>query len=515
MNIKLAKKVFESCKKLGVQEYCLCAGARNSPFVVLLEQATGVQVYHFFDERSAAFFALGRIQQTGRPVGVITTSGTAVAELLPAAVEATYSGLPLLLITADRPRSYRKTGAPQTIEQVGILSNYVETCLDFAGLNEDFPIDDWTLTMPLQVNVCFDEPLIDEPVMSLSLAPISIKQALRTTYQAAQKRVLNKPVIVVGRLQPEIKETVIQCLLNLNSPVYAEVNSGLRGEPRLFHLLMKAGEKTLSKGFENGWFQSLLRLGGVPTLRFWRDLEDKFKTVPVHSLSNQDYTGLSRRVSHLVGFDNIHVYESQWSQDDRPAIMHADQETWNQTKTLFAKYPRSEPALVHQLIEKLAGVQLYIGNSLPIREVDLATSVDKGFRRVFTHRGANGIDGQVSGFLGSSSSHAENWCVLGDLTTLYDLSALWVTPQLKSAKRRLVVLNNSGGQIFKNIFRKEIFVNAHQLEFSSWAKMFSWDYLKWNTVPEDIKTLPDHVVIELVPDSSQSDQFWKDFGQLR
>lgn len=515
MNIKLARKVFESCKKLGVQEYVLCAGARNSPFVVLLEQATGVQVYHFFDERSAGFFALGRIQQTGRPVGVITTSGTAVAELLPAAVEATYSGLPLLLITADRPRSYRRTGAPQTIEQVGILSTYVETCLDYGGLNEDFPIDDWTLTMPLQVNVCFDEPLIDEPVMSLSLAPTSIKQPLRTTYQAAQKRVLSKPVVVVGRIAPEYRESVIQALLNLSSPIYAEVNSGLRGESRLFHLLIKSGEKTLSKGFENGWFQSLLRLGGVPTMRFWRDLEDKFKSVSVHSLSELDYTGLSRKVSHLVGFDNIHVYESKWDQDDRPTIMRTDQEMWEQTIALFQKYPKSEPALVHSLVEKLGNTQLYIGNSLPIREVDLATPVDRGFRRVFTHRGANGIDGQVSGFLGSSSAQAENWCVLGDLTTLYDLSALWVTPQLKAAKRRMVILNNSGGQIFKNIFRKEIFVNTHQLEFSSWAKMFSWDYQKWNSVPSDIKALPDHVVIELVPDNSQSDQFWKDFGNLR
>ena len=515
MNIKLARKVFESCKKLGIQEYCLCAGARNSPFVVLLEQATGVQIYHFFDERSAGFFALGRIQQTGRPVGVITTSGTAVAELLPAAVEATYAGLPLLLITADRPRSYRKSGAPQTIEQVGILSTYVETCLDYAGLNEDFPIDDWTLTMPLQVNVCFEEPLIDEPVMSLSLAPTSMKQALRTTYQAAQKRILIKPVVVVGRLLPEVRENVIQALLALNSPIYAEVNSSLRADPRLFHLLIKSGEKTLLKGFENGWFQSLLRVGGVPTLRFWRDLEDKFKSVSVHSLSDQDYTGLARKVSHLVGFENIHVFEAKWDQDDRPSVMRIDQEMWDHTLELFRKYPKSEPALVHDVIEKLSGVQLYIGNSLPIREVDLATSVDRSFRRVFTNRGANGIDGQVSGFLGSSSPLAENWCVLGDLTTLYDLSGLWVTPQLKPAKRRLLIINNSGGQIFKNIFRKDIFVNSHQLDFSAWAKMFSWDYQKWNQVPSDFKELSDQVVIELVPDNAQSDQFWKDFGQLR
>src|SRR5207248_6669700 len=114
-------------------------------------QRPTANVFTFVDERSAAFFALGRIKRDDRPVAVITTSGTAAAELLPATIEAYYSGAPLVLITADRPERYRGTGAPQSIEQVGLFGIYATT-----------EIEGWNRRAPLHINVEFDEPLIDE-----------------------------------------------------------------------------------------------------------------------------------------------------------------------------------------------------------------------------------------------------------------------------------------------------------------------------------------------------------------
>jgi 2-succinyl-5-enolpyruvyl-6-hydroxy-3-cyclohexene-1-carboxylate synthase len=109
----------------GVTEYCVCSGARNLELVLLLGLlGERVRLFHFPEERCAGFFAVGRMQSTGRPVGVVTTSGTAVAELLPAMVEAHYQGLPLVAITADRPSHYRRSGAPQVIDQVGIFGGY-------------------------------------------------------------------------------------------------------------------------------------------------------------------------------------------------------------------------------------------------------------------------------------------------------------------------------------------------------------------------------------------------------
>ncbi|HET8796429.1 MAG TPA: thiamine pyrophosphate-binding protein [Thermoanaerobaculia bacterium] len=149
-NVERASRLIEDVRAAGVREFCVCAGSRNSPLLVVLGRGDA-RLFSFVDERSAAFFALGRVKLLGAPVAVVTTSGTAAAELLPAAVEAFYSGAPLVLITADRPARYRGTGAPQSIEQTNLFGVYAETSLDA-----------WSRTRALHLNVEFDEPLIDE-----------------------------------------------------------------------------------------------------------------------------------------------------------------------------------------------------------------------------------------------------------------------------------------------------------------------------------------------------------------
>jgi 2-succinyl-5-enolpyruvyl-6-hydroxy-3-cyclohexene-1-carboxylate synthase len=146
-NIARARRLIEQVRGLGANDFCVCAGSRNSPLIAVLSGS----LFSFVDERSAAFFALGRIKRHGTPAAVVTTSGTAVAELMPAAVEAYYSGLPLILVSADRPERYRGTGAPQAIEQVGIFGPYAATSTD-----------EWNRRAPLHLNIEFDEPLIDE-----------------------------------------------------------------------------------------------------------------------------------------------------------------------------------------------------------------------------------------------------------------------------------------------------------------------------------------------------------------
>jgi 2-succinyl-5-enolpyruvyl-6-hydroxy-3-cyclohexene-1-carboxylate synthase len=147
-NISRATRLIEAVRALGATELCVCAGSRNSPLLAVLG-ASDLRLFSFVDERSAAFFALGRIKLHGNPVAVVTTSGTAVAELLPAAVEAFYSGLPLILISADRPARFRGTGAPQSIEQPGIFGAYAETVLE-----------SWSRTKPVHINIEFEEPLL-------------------------------------------------------------------------------------------------------------------------------------------------------------------------------------------------------------------------------------------------------------------------------------------------------------------------------------------------------------------
>ena len=172
-NLERARRLVDQIRDLGTNDFCTCAGSRNSPLLAVLgrradsqsaqadqrvgptsaraDQRVDPTLFSFVDERSAAFFALGRTKLHGKPVAVVTTSGTAVAELLPAVIEAYYSALPLVLITADRPSRFRGSGAPQAIEQVAIFGSFAATSFD-----------GWNRATALHINVEFDEPLIDE-----------------------------------------------------------------------------------------------------------------------------------------------------------------------------------------------------------------------------------------------------------------------------------------------------------------------------------------------------------------
>lgn len=522
MNLLLAQKILKSCAEIGVKEFCLCAGARNAPLIFLLAKAKGVRVFHFFEERSAAFFAIGRMKAEGHPVAVVTTSGTAVAELLPAAVEATYAGLPLLLITADRPRRFRRSGAPQAIEQVGIFSHYVETCWDVESTDDDLMLKTWSKTQPLQINVCFDEPLIDGEVESIDFAKFSAptdKQSVQppTPMVTPQIRRVPHPLIIVGGLKSWDLDHVVNFLKTVETPIYAESISQLRGHPELEGKLMLS-DKLIPQLIEQEVCKSILRVGGVPTLRLWRDLEDKFSKLPVYSCSNEDWTGLSRPTRHIVGLAALSLFQIEaLPKPELQKIQDADHQLAQKLQALLVKYPKSEVALLAQLADQLRGEAVYLGNSLPIREWDLVSKVGTQYLSLDANRGANGIDGQISTFMGWSEKavpHKEAWAILGDLTTLYDSSGLWITPHLKPGQRRLVVVNNQGGQIFKNIFQEQAFINSHEIQFKKWAEQWKWDFQEWLEIPADLHFSQQNVVIELKPDANSSDQFWQEYRKL-
>src|SRR4051794_4754494 len=228
-NIAEARRVIEQACALGVTDFCVCAGSRNAPLLAVLGASCGtdtpVCVYSFVDERSAAFFALGRAKLTGRPAAVVTTSGTAVAELLPAAIEAHYSGTPLILITADRPARYRGTGAPQSIEQEEIFGVYARGSVT-------------------HLNVEFDEPLIDEEVTWDRGRLARSSREDRSVSTAGKMPALpgDRPLVILGGLDESHRTAVRDFAKQLNAPISAEPLSGLREDPDLAHLVITAGE---------------------------------------------------------------------------------------------------------------------------------------------------------------------------------------------------------------------------------------------------------------------------------
>lgn len=518
-NATLAGAVLGRLAGLGVRDYVVCAGARNVPLVSSLLtrcQDLNLRVWHHFDERAAAFFALGLAKRSGAPVAVLTTSGTAVAELLPAAIEAFYSGIPLVLVTADRPASFRGSGAPQAIEQAGIFGTYA-LAVDLETVEGLGSLAAWTRDAPLHLNVCFDEPRAEdrhtswEPDPSIA-APVAERAnvpterpndaspgsiaASATTF--CQDR--NGLLVLLGELPSSWREAVTRFLVSLGASVWAEATSGLRESPALAALL-RYGEPALP--------QKVLRIGGVPSLRLWRDLEIN-AAIPVLSICPRPFSGLARPSQLLVTrtFPDL-VLPSQESLFANPTLFDG---------AIFARFPRSEPALVHALSREIPShAVVYLGNSLPIREWNFFAVGDPAHPHSHASRGANGIDGQVATFLGLSVGEAESWGIFGDLTALYDLNAPAMLDQAGPGKRRIVVINNGGGRIFSRLpsmagmahDEKQVTENRHQLGFEAWAAMWGMGYRLWHAGEAFPENLPDTVLIEAVPDESETEAFWK------
>jgi len=505
-NMVLAHEVLREVWSVGVREIVLCAGARNAPFVASLSGETSFRVHPFFEERSGAFFALGKILSSGRPVAVITTSGTAAAELLPAAIEADYQGLPLILVSADRPRRYRGSGAPQTINQIGLYSHYVENSWD---IEDSFSAElQWSRRRPIHLNISFDEPLIDGPVemvpASFSLERSDKEKEAGTFSRTAVARVEiagSRPLILVGGLPAVWREQVVEILRSWKRPVLLEAPSNLRGDPRLLDYEIRGADHSL-KALD---YDSVIRIGSVPTLRLWRDLETK--SIPVTHFSHLPFSGLPRtpHVFALEGLIEAETAFTPWTEAERLR----DRERAAIDRHLFKMHPMSEPAWVEWLSREMPdNARVFIGNSLPIREWDFAATRD-GHREVFANRGVNGIDGLISTFLGLADRQCSNWCVIGDLSALYDLSGPWPNRREQLTDLNLVIINNGGGKIFERLFRNSLFENPHDLNFKSWAEMWGWDYERVDWPCALTKNSGRPRVIEVIPSSAATAQFWK------
>jgi 2-succinyl-5-enolpyruvyl-6-hydroxy-3-cyclohexene-1-carboxylate synthase len=514
-NSEKTLKILSWFKSLGVEDICICPGGRNAPFVQILSELQDFHVTSAFDERAAGFFTFGKAYSQQKPAVVITTSGTAVAELLPSVVEAFYSSAPLIVVTADRPKKLRGTGSPQVINQFNIFGSYVEKCVDLES-GDDWINPEWTQTQPIHLNICFDEPLM-EPLTECQLENIqfpqfasSIPQIEAQPLKAALGNMLanpGMPLLIVGPLHPNEVNTVRFFCQSWPGIIYFEAASGLREAQ--FPQALKGGERNISQLFKNGKLSGVLRLGGVPTVKLWRELENS--SLPVVSVSRRPFAGHSEGIFlHGALAVGTTLREEFQSEDVVSQFVQEDHKCYEQIERLCAKYPKSEPALVRHLsLEIPSQDQVYIGNSLPIREWDTFASY-RNQRHLWVNRGANGIDGQIASAIGMASKNKELSIVVGDLTALYDTSGPWFKNEVKAL--RLFVINNKGGRIFERLFNHSAFYNTHDVDFSAWANMWNMSYEKI-TVPEKI-AIHQYGIYEVVTDVQQTELFWKDYGQL-
>lgn len=540
MNIDLAVHVGTELAALGVREICLCAGARNAPLVTVLSASEYFRKHGFFEERSAAFFALGRIKASGRPVAVVTNSGTAAAELLPAVIEAHYSGLPLLVVTADRPREDRGTGAPQAIEQVGIFGSYVHDSLDLAK-KERARLNGWHWDGPAHINVCFDEPLMEpasetgstmaEMDFRAVAADAAMEHVSENLLKIQGKRLdrflgaVRFPLVIVGSLPRDAVAPVRTFLQNFGAPVYLEAVSGLREDRLLDGIRLSSCEKILDKAVSLSKTMSqpidgILRIGGVPSVRFWSELD----TLPLEVMSIAETPFSGSRNSALITtslsrFFAVYHPNKVVNPADFQNLIEADKTLQHRLDRLLESEPTSEPGLIRGLSGLVPmDSNVYLGNTLPIREWELAANRESRNWNVSANCGASGIDGQVSTFMGFVQEGRSNWGIVGDLTAMYDFSAPWAFRHLPSQSQvRLVVVNNHGGRIFDRIFADPLFKNRHKQDFYGWAEFWRMHYERWTEIPAAVSAADTEAtsrqLIELVPDVEATARFWHSYDE--
>lgn len=559
----------------GVRRFVVCAGARNAPLVVAVEalrQAAAatpdveemISVESFFEERAASFYALGLARSSRAPVAILTTSGTAALELQSAIAEADFSGVPLIAVTADRPRRLRLSGAPQSIPQNEVFGSFTERGWDLEEGDMPEGFANLSGLRPLHVNVCLEEPLLidteqaPESLLAKAHEVLTRRRALpspppkpsadHTMSYAALGSILHDRtgmIAIVGSLRRDDRDAVADFLNGNGIPCLLESTSGLRGDVKLRDLELRGGDRDLQAWCQSGELSSVIRLGGVPTTRAWRNLDDPMVATQTLSISPLRFSGMSRgqfislpapgefaaflrATTKSIDGESTDI-EKEWLAEDRTSR--------DKLEAVLLKVPNSEPAFVRAISNLVLHDDLvYVGNSLPIRWWDLAATRDR-VAHVFANRGVNGIDGQLSTALGltagtvaTSSNSAYHdfatsdvWILLGDLTALYDLAAPWAlrTSALQSfakagRKLRIVVLNNSGGRIFTRVLAKapggaKPFENEHELEFGKWSEMWGLNYARVQSVAELTKaseaTGP-FSVIEVVPSSEETAAFW-------
>lgn len=501
----------------GCAEYVVCGGARNAVMLEVLARladAGMVRVWSHFEERSAGFFALGRTMATGAPCAVVTTSGTAVAELLPAVVEAHYQARPLIVISADRPAAARGSGSPQTIIQPGIFTSYA-----------DSEVEVWNGRGPLHLNVDLPESL---DIPELSGGKLTGVKGFKPKWErpkvAELARWLRDPglrglVVLVGGLEPGEREEVWHFCRALAVPVIAEATSGLR--EALIALQVPDGDRMFSRKPPS----KVLRLGDCPSGRFWRDLE-VLSDVEVFSVTRNGLPGLARecgtrviagevdRVLQALGeIEALGDFGDYLVPSGRDAAMLDE---------LLEAHPDSEPALV-RAISRYAAISgpVFLGNSLPVREWNLFAQWERPCGEVRANRGANGIDGQLSSWLGATAETEGAWALVGDLTALYDPVASAMLSQVENCGRVLVVINNRGGRIFDRLPRleslssvaKQWLIHDPKADFEAYARLWRMRHYRVAT-PDDLDAYcPDAAgekpaLIELSPCAKQTASFW-------
>jgi 2-succinyl-5-enolpyruvyl-6-hydroxy-3-cyclohexene-1-carboxylate synthase len=498
-NLRWALALLDGLVAGGMRQLVFSPGSRSTPLLLAAQRQPDLELTPILDERSAAFFALGLARASGRPVGVLCTSGSALAHWFPAVIEAYESEIPLILMSADRPPELRGWGANQTIDQTRLFGGFVrefhdpgpaetsgealKTMRALGARAAAVSLGNWP--GPVHLNLPFREPLVPHAncvATSNPLPTLSRANHLKTARNTAESHNWGEEVddwkrdltqMMGGRgliccgpgtcsprdtlnANPSFGEALWACAERLAVPVLCDPLSGLRFGSGSLHRITRYDsllrQPETAAALKPDW---ILRIGRAPvskTLLHWladiptilvdpgQGWSDPNKDVRVRV--NADATSFCGWLATLAQDGTRTRCDPAWP---RQWAAH-EQQLSDFIAAYLADAPWCEAQMLTELLAQLpAGDGLLCANSMPIRQLDTWSGSRTAALGIFGNRGASGIDGQSSTLAGLNASGIPITGLLGDLSFFHDLSGLLLLRQLE---RPCIVLNNGGGRIF-------------------------------------------------------------------
>ena len=491
-----ARLVVHSFVEAGVRDAVISPGSRSTPFTVAALEQTGLRCVSALDERSAAHYALGQARATGRASLILCTSGSAPANYFPAVIEASESGVPLVVLSADRPPELLACGANQTTDQVGLYGRHVRF---FAQLGEPRP-DDLSLRAakrlatravfeagglhpgPVHLNAQARKPLeptealgedaaIHSRVQAILEEPLTVATTSRIVDDAVVKSVARaldaaaRPLVLCGPapVQHAALRADLRTLADRARVVLASEASG--------QLRFGAGSDAVLGALDTLWRTEsgpalapdfVLQLGANPTSKGWEDLcaANRIPRVAVHPWDWVDPASSAELIvqGDVRDFLRALAKESFSGTARDPeftaTLRRAEGIVWTAASELLdATGDELSEAGVAREVRDAAPAEsaLVLGNSLPIRNFDTWVPPSEKALHVFSQRGVSGIDGVVSGAAGvASCTSGATTLLVGDVSFLHDINGLQLASQATSPLL-VVVVNNGGGRIFEEL----------------------------------------------------------------
>ncbi|MGY5451565.1 2-succinyl-5-enolpyruvyl-6-hydroxy-3-cyclohexene-1-carboxylic-acid synthase [Agarivorans sp. MS3-6] len=523
INIAWAEWLIEDCVRHGIEHFCIAPGSRSTPLTLAVANHPKCISHCHFDERGLGFFALGVAKAKAQTVALITTSGTAVANLYPAVIEAKQSAVPLLVLSADRPHELIAVGANQAIEQLGIFANYpvyqaqlAEPSLSLSPrsmlteLGHALAVQQQT-TGPVHLNCPYREPFYPEQAQqdlrqqANELAPwlagsqpyyqqLSAEPLAPPASDWHQLKIESKVLVVIGQQAREQSQAIIAWAQQAGWPVVADCQSHWQQSDTRNGIISQAELLLANQHFaQHADAELIIQFGGKlvsKRLNQWLAASNArhylIDTLPqrINSAHRAQQRWQCQAKSWLAahpvtsGLSNAHYLELwQAAQQQLAPVINR------------ALVDYSELAICQQISRLQAdNTALFMGNSMIVRMFELLGQDCKA-KHYFSNRGASGIDGLLATSSGINQAlHTSTTLVIGDTSLLHDLNSLALASRCQS-NLIIVLFNNQGGEIFKLLpalaepnkhhqLANDYYQLPHNTQFAAAANTFNLPYLK-------------------------------------